>query len=341
MLRFLSSLFANPSGEPNGADAALVEKAIERVVEGTDSRIRAVKGYQRQLRDPVVQAISHVVSLVDAFPPPIAISPQAFGEEPLLRAFFVSTEHIRKVLGGFSSLRDYLKESVIIPPDEIFGLLTMTKEERNVFGMEIEGDNLRRDVMQVSVNFRNHHFIGPTDNEADTRRELKIRAFDFLVGKALAQLTDERGKRLELDRQRFLLGQKLDAMKAGQWGLDAMLEDGETHHPSLAQLEEKINLIELELGQFRTEQLGLEESLALIGNTLGQPTDWLDSRKVSLCLDYRGIKLEGSAVSRGNAIILNELYSRSGGERTVLFGRIARTDIPEPADIWNVAKHYL
>ncbi len=341
MLRFLSSLFANPSGEPNGADAALVEKAIERVVEGTDSRIRAVKGYQRQLRDPVVQSITHVVSLVDALPPPIAISPQAFGEEPLLRAFFVSTEHIRKVLGGFISLRDYLKESVIIPPDEIFGLLTMTKEERNGFGMEIEGDNLRRDVMQVSVNFRNHHFIGPTDNETDTRRELKIRAFDFLVGKALAQLTDERGKRLELDRQRFLLGQKLDAMKAGQWGLDAMLEDGETHHPSLAQLEEKINLIELELGQFRTEQLGLEESLALIVNTLGQPTDWLDSRQVSLCLDYRGIKLEGSAASRGNAIILNELYSRSGGERTLLFGRIARTDIPEPADIWNVAKHYL
>ncbi len=341
MLRFLSSMFAASPGEPSGVDEALIEKAIERVVAGTDSRICAVKGYQKQLHDPVAQAIIHVIKLVDELPPPIAIRPQAFGEEAQLRAFFVSTEHIRKVLGGFVSVRDYLKESAILPPDEIFGLLTMTKEERKVFGMEIEGDNLRRDVMQLSVNFRNHHFIGPTDNEADTRRELKIRAFDFLVEKALAQLTGERGKRIELDRQRYLLAQKLDAMKAGQWGLDAMLDEGETHRPSLAQLEEKINLIELELGQFRTEQLGLEESLALIVNTLGQPADWLDSRQVSLCLDYRGIKLDGSAVARGNPITLNELYSCTGGERTVLFGRIARTDIPEPADIWNAAKHYL
>ena len=338
MLRFLSSLFTNQVEQSGLLDEALLEKAIERAVAGTDRRIHALGDYRTRLREPVKLAVNHVIALVNALPPPIEISPLGFGGSNGSRVFFVSTEHLREVLGKFNNVRDFLADLAPPPPDEIFGLLTMLREERNVFGMELDGDSLRRDVMQVAVNFSGHRFIGPSGNEVDTRRELMKRAFDFLIEKALERLTGERGKRRDLGRQRHLLRQKLDVMQSGQWGL-AMLNDSEGPGPDLAALEAEIETIEAELGQSHTDSLGLEESLALVADTLTHATDWLAARKISLRLDYRGIKLPDSSTIP--EIELPELYSSTGERRTVVLGRFARTDIPEPQDFCKAAKRYL
>ncbi|MFZ4704235.1 MAG: hypothetical protein ACOYMG_29675, partial [Candidatus Methylumidiphilus sp.] len=341
MLNFLSSLFTPHSAErPEALDDALIEKATERVVLGTDQRIRAVRDYQNILREPVVKAAVHVITLVDALPPPVVISPQAFSEDEVIRALFVSKEHLSKVLGGFNSVNDYLQDLSVLPPDDIYGLMTVTKDERTVFGMALEGEDLRRDVMQVSVNFSNHRYVGPADNEVDSRRELKKCAFDFLIEKSLERITGKRSKRLVLDRQKHLLQQKLDAMKSGKWGLGTMLDEVEGISPNLAALETKIEAIDDELGQFPSDKFGLVESLDCVIETLSNPADWLASAKICLRLDYRGIKVPESSSAPSTEINLTELISGTGQRRTVIFGRIARADIPEPANIWESAKHY-
>ena len=67
-----------------------------------------------------------------------------------------------------------------------------------MLGVKLVDDTLRRDVMQVTLNFFNRRYLGPTSNEQATRRELKKRAFDFLIEKALACITGKRNKRREL-----------------------------------------------------------------------------------------------------------------------------------------------
>lgn len=339
MLRLLSSLFTDSKERSGGLDETLVAKAIERAVDGTDRRIRALPDYRKRLRQPVEQAVSHMIALVDALPPAVEISPRAFGEDPVLRAFFVSAEHMGEVFRGFNSVRDYLDLAEPLP-EAIFGLLAMGREERSVFGMELDGDNLRRDVMQTAVNFSNHRYLGPAGSEPDTRWELKKRAFDFLLEKALERLVDERGKRRDLDRQRQLLRRKLEAMRAGNFGLDAMLEEGGGQVDDPATLEAEIEAIEAELGQFHTDNLSIEESLACVADTLARPADWLAARSLGLRLDYRGIIVpDASAAAR--EITLTELFSGGGPRRTVLLGRIARADMPKPADFWKTAKRYL
>jgi len=340
MLRLLSSLFADSKERSGGLDETLVEKAIERAVDGTDRRIRALPDYRKRLRQPVEQAAGHVIALVDALPPAVEISPRAFGEDPVLRAFFVSAEHMGEVFRGFNSVRDYLDAQAEPLPEAIFGLLAMGREERPVFGMELDGDSLRRDVMQTSVNFSNHRYLGPAGSEPDTRWELKKRAFDFLLERALERLLGERGKRRDLDRQRQLLRRKLEAMRAGSFGLDAMLEEGGGQVADPAALEAEIEAIEAELGQFRTDNLSIEESLACVADTLARPADWLAVRSLGLRLDYRGIIVPHSAAA-AREITLTELFSGSGLRRTVLLGRIACADMPKPADFWKTAKRYL
>ncbi|MFM8333196.1 MAG: hypothetical protein ACKN9T_16045 [Candidatus Methylumidiphilus sp.] len=338
MLRFISALFPPPE-QPEGLDDALIEKAIERVVAGTDRRLHALPDFRKRLRGPVEQTIGHVVALIDALPAPAPISPQAFGADPKLRALFASADHLREVCGGFSSVRDYLQGLDGPPPDEIFGMLIMAREERKVFAAELHGDTLRRDVLQVAVNFSNHRYILPAASEQDSRRELKKRAFDFLVEKALERIADERGKRRDLDRQRLLLRQKLDAMRNGRWGLGAMADDGEGQYPNLAALEAEIAALEAELGHSR-DKLGIAESLDCVIDTLSQPAAWLGAREVTLRLDYRGMKVADTAAAAVE-VALTELFSGEAGQRTVLLGRIARAELPEPADFWKAAKRYL
>lgn len=341
MLRFLGSLFSSPIARTEGPDKALVEAAIERAVAGTDQRIRAVGQYRKRLYEPVEQAIIHVISLVDALPPPVEISPQLFSGDPRLRAFFVSASHMREVFKGFKTIRDYLTDLTGPAPDKIYGLLSMVMEERNVLGVELVGDTLRRDVMQVTVNFSNHRYLGPGSNELDTRRELKKRAFDFLIEKALERITDERSKRKELGRQQHLLKQKLRTMKAGNWGLDAMLTDLEQPHPDVAALESKIEAIDRELGQFYTDNLAFEESLACVVDTLSHPAARLASREFSLHLDAMGIKVPDLSAKPAKEIVLNEIFSGTGERRIILLGYIARTDIPASPDLWREGHRYL
>ncbi|SDY08830.1 hypothetical protein [Nitrosomonas sp. Nm33] len=341
MLRFLSSLFTGTSEQNKGLPEDLIEKAIERAVDGTDRRIRAIGQYRKRLHQPVELTIDHVISTVDALPAPIEISPRAFGQDSCLRAFFVSTDHLREVFGNFKTVRNYLTDLTGPFPEQIFGLLSMVMEEHKVFGVELVGETLRREVMQVTVNFSNHRYLGPTSNELDTRRELKKRAFDFLIEKALERIAGERSKRRELDRQWYLLQQKLNTMKAGNWGLDPMLTDHEQQHPDLAALEAEIEVIERELGQFHTDNLGLEESLASVIDTLSHPAAWFASREIRLRLDSMGIKIQDSSTVPSKEIVLTEIFSGTGERGIVLLGHIARTDIPEPASVWREALRYL
>lgn len=341
MLRFLSSLFTTPAAQRAGLDEALIDKAIERAVDGTDRRIRAIGQYRKRLRQPVERTVAHVISLVDTLPPPMEISPRVFGADPLLRTFFASTDHVREVLASFKTVRDYLADSPTPPPEKIFGLLTMAMEERKVFGMELVGEILRHDVMQVTVNFSSHRYVGLANNELDTRRELKKRAFDFLIEKALERIVGERGKRRELDRQRLLLKQKLATMKAGNWGLDAMLTDLERQRPDLATLEAEIEVIDGELGQFHTDHLGIEESLACVVDTLSNPATWLASREIGLRVDSMGVKIQDASTTPLKEIILTEIFSGTGERKIIHLGYIARADIPEAPNLWQAAKRYL
>lgn len=341
MLQFLSSLFSSAAPETHAPDRELIEAAIERAVDGTDRRLRAIGDYRKRLFGPVELAVSHVVSLVDSLPAPAEISQQSFGLDSRVRAFFTSNEHLREVLGGIRGIRDCLARGTGPHPDDIFGLLAMEMAERNVLGMELDGDIVRRDVLQVSVNFFNHRYLCPAAQEADSRRELKTRAFDSLLERALERLVEEKKRRGELEQQRVLLRRKLTAMQTGNWGLGSIFGESGGTQPDSAGLEAEIASIDAELGEVGAQALGLEESLEHVADTLSRPGEWLASREIRLNLDYRGVKVAELSAASAQELRLTELFSHTGIRRIVLLGRVPRSEIPERPDFLRQASRYL
>jgi hypothetical protein len=341
MLHFLSSVFSTGRGQGDGPDKALIERAIERVVDGTDPRLRGLGNYRKRLRPAVEQAVVYVIDLVDAMPEPVEISRRAYSTDPRLRAFFVSPTHLQEVIGHSKLVTAFLREVAGPPPDKIFGLLSMDWAEKHVLGIELVGDILRRDVPQVAVSFFNHRFVGPGGSEAETRKQLKLRVFDYLVGEALKSIVTARGKRSELQQQQRLLKHKMNAMKAGDWGLEGMLAATEAEPLDHAALESEIAAIEAELLELGAASVNLDAVFEAVDATLGRPADWISGRELTLNLDASLIKADASSSRTTRELKLNEIYSCEGARRVVLPGWFPRQDLPERVDFLQQAARYL
>ena len=341
MLHFLSSLFATSSRRDDPVDKALLERATERALEGSDPRLRALPGYRKRLRAPVETAVRHVIDLVGRLPEPAEISRQAFRNDPRLRAFFVSPEHLQETMAGCPMMSDYLRGANPAAGDVIFGLLSMTRSEKNILGMDLRGDTLQRDVAQVAVSFSDHRYLGPSGDETETRRELMRRGFDFLIERALESIIATRSKQAELDQQRQLLQRKLRAMEAGNWGLEAAFAASEAGGADLVALEAEIQAVENELLTLGSKPHALEHSLEHIRATLGDPARWLDMRSVTLELSPMSVKAGPGTTGRSCQLELTELFAASGRQRTVLLGRFPAQDLPPRPDFMEQAARWL
>ena len=341
MLHFLSSLF-KPSGDGTGVlDKTLIEAATERAIDGTDPRLRALGNYRKRLREPVEQAARHVIALVDGQPAPVEISRSSYGADPRLRAFFVSADHLQEVLGSIRTVKDYLQGVSGPLPEAIYGLLTVEWKERTVLGAQQVGEILRRDVKQVAVSFFNHRFAGPAASDAESRWELKKRAYDYLLETALATILATRGKRHELKREQQLLNRKLAAMKAGNWGLEGMFAHDEAEPNDPAVLEAQIDAVEKELLGIGSDSESLQRSLDQLAGILADPAHWIARRELSMRLNYMGIRVEENPGEASNLLDLVEIYSSSGERRIVLPGYIPRAELPERTDFFKAAQRYL
>lgn len=341
MLKFLSSLFAGVQIREKGPDEMFLEAAIERVIDGTDHRLRGLNGYQQRLRSAVETAVVHIIRLVDSFPAATEISRRTYGADPRLRAFFASAGDLQAKIAGSKTVIDFLKTYGTEPPDEIFGVLSMEWEKRNVLGMELHGDVVQRDVPQVVVNFFHHHYLAPAASEAESRWQTKVRGFDYLIQQALIAIVATRSKRAELVSQHQLLQRKLDALQQGGWGLEGIQLKVEHATPGLTALENEILAVETELGKIGAQPEELEQSLQQIIDIFGNAEQWLTLRKVHLTLTDMSVMTEDALDAGANVLQLDELFSPAGISRILLLGRFPRAELPLQLDFLKEVERYL
>jgi hypothetical protein len=338
MLHFISSLFSS-SGESAGKpDKDLVTRATDRAVDATDSRLRGFGNYRKRLYPAVEHAVIHIQGIVAALPEAIELSRENYKQDPRLRAFFVSAKHMQEVISSFKAVKDYLHDLRTPLPDEIFGTLSMNHSEKTVLGMDLSGDIVRRDVPQVQVNFSDHRYLGPSECETASRHELAIRGFDFLVEKVLENIISARSARSGLEQQRRLLQRKLDAMRAGNWGLEAMLAEEEHTHPDYAALEKDISEVDGELLKLGGRPDELEYNLAHISDILGNASELLSVREIEMAIDPMMVKkTDSSSDERTLHLKLNEASAKTGERRIIMLGRFPTRELQEQPDFLNEA----
>jgi hypothetical protein len=334
MFDLFQSIFRG--GEQQGHyPESLIESAIERTVDGVDPRVRALFGYKKSLRPSVIHAIDHVVALVDGIPAPLPAGRSDYNADPRLKALFASADRMQEVFGNDAALNEF-RDGSGRDAERVVALLLAERVEKNVLGMELAGDMLRRDVAQVSVSFRNHRLIEVTGNEADTRRQLERRAFDHLLTLALARMADAQGERADLARQRDLLRHKLSVLKRGGWSFDAAEGKPPEHQVLIAELQE----IETALSKLGADSSALQARLHIVADLLSQAEQQLWAEEFVIHLDNMNIRRDAQDAS-AQRITLRELHNARGASLALLLVSLAPGELPRRENVMSAAARYL
>ncbi|MFO1372306.1 MAG: hypothetical protein U1F42_07895 [Candidatus Competibacteraceae bacterium] len=339
--RLLQSIFSGAS-QPSKFDKELMLRGIERVVDGTDPRLRAVSHYRRKLWDPVERAIDFVVNFVNALPPAIVADRQGYMTDPRLRALFTSPEHLREILSFSDGTRNYLKQAPAPLPAELYAGLGAVRIEKNVLGIEMDGEILRRDVPQTVVNFCDHRVVFLNDNEQDTRRELMRRAADYLIETALQRLTASRVQKTQLEQQqRKLLQQKANLLKKAQVGFESLTGPAASEPVDLNALEQQLEEVETELGQLRADTATLDKHLAKVAATLGEPEKYLRLESITLTLDHTNTKVPADSGRIANSMTFEEIVMGKDRRLAALFVRFPSDQLLPQPDFFKEANRLL
>ena len=342
VFRFLQSIFAATPAPSGKSDATLIRAAIERVVNGTDPRLRFVNHYQRILWHGVERSVEHVSTLIDSLPPAFEVSKREFTAEPRLRALFASSEHLREILSFGPALEQYRQQHANALPAVLYAALGVDRIEKKVLGVDLQGDMLRRDVAQTTVNFRNHRLAFLTESETETRWELKKQAFDYLIEIALKRLISIRTRREQLEReQRHLLQKQARLLKSAKLGLEPLLETGspEVHDP--AAIDRQLREVRAELDQMRADSATIEDHLERVASTLREPEQHLRMERVTFTLDHMNQKVAPNSSRVASTLTFDDTLLGDDRRFTTLLVRFPTSEILPKPDFFEEAHRLL
>jgi hypothetical protein len=309
--------------KPAGTD---VQGTVERVVDGTDGRIRLVSGYRNKLQDVIRSSLAFADELVEQIPGGIEVNRHTFVSDPYVNAYFANVSDMRTIFSHSSEIKDFMEGYGDNEAVECCALLCMHMSEKTVLGMELSGEILKKDVRQVAINFSDHRIYSPAPREPETRQGLKQCLFDGLVTNALERITRMRLTNFQLKselqilksrqrRQRMALQKSADATTSAEYA------------DTCRQLEQ----LETELAKtpLATPQAAMEQVITVFRN----PEDFVRLRKFSLTLNKMGILVEEDPGQPCNEINLTEVTIGEGDPRIVTLARFPKCEILPPSTL--------
>jgi len=311
---------------------------IERVVDSTDTNMRLIVGYRKRLRHAVESSFEYIDALVETIPGPVAVNRHTFSTDPQVNAFFVNVEDLQVKFSRSPELREFIEENSERELNDIFALLCMEKKEKTVYGVELEGDIIRRDVPQVGVSFSDHQLLSPAHTEAQVREGLKHCLFDGLVTEAVGRLKLSQSKIERLQDQKRRLQIMLRDARAKRHG--PVSGSGATPLKS-AELERLLAENEGALLASKAELSTPKDSLKQVNGVFENPDQYIKIDNVELKINKMGIKLNKESQESANEIHLAQVAFGEAPSRVVLLARYPSSEILPKEDFLERVNLYL
>lgn len=311
--------------------------AIEKVVESCDVRIRYLTAYKRKLRPLVESTFDYFEDLVAQIPGVIEINKNSFATDPRVHAFFVTVEDLQSTFSRSPELRKFVEDNKS-SDDDIFALLCMELKEKTVFGMELRGDIIKRDVQQISVAFSDHQLLAPASTEEEARRGLMQCMFEQLVVTISNGVHSVQVQIQDLKSQRRVLQTRLKALEA-QLKRNAV-SASQSIPGTLHKLKEKLRTNEKQLSELQSKSTP-RYSLDHAHEILSQPENYVKVKRLHMRLNNMSLKLRDDSKETGYEIDLAEMVLGNTPTRVVVLARYPRSEILPKEDFLKQVTPYL
>lgn len=301
------------------ADEERLQTAIERVIEGTDPRIKALGNIRERLAPVAADALASAHTIVSAIPPTIEMSPEFWAANPVLRAMFVAPGDIVRLLAASPGLQKFLRSPAGATIGTIHCVVIATRNERTVFGAAMEGDLLRQDVAQKTIGFNDLHLTGFSPSEAALRSCLEDLVVKGLVLAALRQIGErrERSELLEMNGQ--LLQTRLRLMEQGGASLDSLFARKSPAGDDIDALRAQFAANEAELQALQPGGRGLDAIVDAVIDAMQQAEALIRPQRVSLHVNALNIVVDADASDAAHLELVEFSSPAAGRSRNVAF----------------------
>lgn len=328
MFDFLRTLFTG-NDTPAFADVTGLDTAIERILAGTDPRLKLLPDHRQRLGPAAAATLEHARACVAALTGPRRLDREAFARDPLIHACFGSAERIGSTIHEDPTIRDWLATPHGHAAPALYALLALTCEERAGFGVQLDNGVLHRDVPQTVVNFTRPVFLAPAANESGCREAVVWIVFDYCVQCALEHLTGLRERREELEtRYRLHLG-KLRALARAHRGLGAIAGQA-GNDADRAAAERELADIEQQLQAAVADTATLDDYLARIVEVLSAPQALILVAHRQLRIDRVGIRVDAPDLP-GDDVHFEEATFAQITRRVPILVRVPGMELEAPA----------
>ena len=288
MLHLFKSIFGASGKTPSKYDDEIIDWAIEKLVDGTDSRLRLVSGYKRKLRDCVERSVSFVDEAGESLAPPLAVDPRAFTSDHAIRTWFGTIGTLREAFSLSLPVQQFAARAENAALTYFFAGMRASISQKTVLVPELRGDMIQREVQRTAFNFTNHAIVAPAATEEALRLEVKERAYMNLVERALARLVAVKHQRGDLEKQRALLRSKLRTLTSGGLGLQPFAASTPEESGDAASLEARLDEIEAELGHAGARTETLDRHLSQVIEVMNTPEQQLRVTQASIRVTQMG-----------------------------------------------------
>lgn len=330
--------------EPSADEAAerqLVADTIELVVEAVEPRIRFHARYREKLDGCIRSSIGYLRSIGRDGLEPVLLARAAWIDDPRSNAFFATADEVPACLGRSRELRAFFEDPSNRDVEEAYALLGMKKEERTVFGAQLEGDTVKHDVPQVSVSFSEHRLVAPSATLAATRLEIGRRIIQRLAQVALSRIVALDMKATELEQHKAYLGARLRLLNLARDGMEGIVKDPAT-------IAADIKVVERELKETVEGYIEAKSSLATldgyikrVDEVFSHPEQHVTLTHTPLRVSRMGIKVEDASAGPVNELSLAELSIGENLRGAIAIVRCPRSELPPKEDLVAKAERYL
>lgn len=314
--------------------AIIVEEAIEQLVNGIDPNMRLVIGYKKKLWQAVDKALIYIAWLVDTIPGPVACSRKAFASVPLINAVFATAADLQKTFSQSEALRAFFADAMNVNQDECYALMCMERKEQAGFGMELEGDLVKKDVPQVAVNFSGHNILSPAATVKEVRNSLKQCMFDALISNAFESVMVNHMREAGTDEYRKVLDKRYKANQAWNQELTSLILSIRADAMTGDTTSTKDTSVQNENGSLDNQIETPADHLAKVLDILTHPENMIRLDHISINLTRLGIKVKEDSVRAGNKINFTELVINDVWRRTIVLVRYPRDEMLVKAELF-------
>jgi hypothetical protein len=310
-------------GNGDSTDDPRLMQAIERAISLVEPRLKQAGGYPGRYRAVIGLALRYADQLAATIPGPVDLDREHYVRDPFVHALFASQDEIRRTLSLSLAMREY-QQRPDAATDEIHALMGMRRNEKNCFGMEAEGEVVRREVAQHTVNFSDYTLSCIAADEAGTRALAAWSIFESLIVRIAGHVGNLREEKHDLEQRR----DDLIARLRGTTG------------QRRATLEQELGTLLTELSE-ATQRLNLDRIPGIFEKLMHTPEALVRLEQRQFRLDGMGILRTQADTSASHLLAFTDLLGQDRRRWTVILVRCHHQELPPLAERLDDANRWL